>query len=345
MRRLISWLALLMFCLSAHASPRENVLSLVAGEWVAQALYAVTKLDVADKLLDGPQTIDVLAKQTACHQENLYRLLRMLASVGVFHEGENRRFSNTANSELLTKDHPESLRSLILFYGAEMSDSWRRVLDCAREGKPAFELEFGEPVFAYFREHPASAALFNAAMREKSKAVISACLHAYDFSRFTAVYDIGGGLGHFLTALLQSNPQQRGVLYDLPQVITVAQMPFRERCELSSGDFFESIPKSGDAYLLKSVLHDWSDQDALRILQRCHEAMGAHAKLVIVETIIASANKRDYAKCIDAHMMVITGGKERTLADFQSLLASAGFSIVSVTPTDTEFSIIEACKK
>jgi hypothetical protein len=334
-----------LFSLSISADPsgREKVLSIVAGEWVAQGMYAAARFDIAGHLLEGPKSAQELAKLTQCNEENLYRLLRMLASVGIFHEGDNRLFSNTEASELLAKDHPQSLRALTLFYSEEMSRSWGSVSDCIKKGKPAFDLVYGQPVFDYFRAHPQSAAQFNSAMKEKSKAVVSSCLQSFDFGRFNAVYDIGGGVGHFLSALMNKHSHMRGLLYDVPEVIAAARNTMNgERCNLLSGDFFHQIPQGGDAYLLKSVLHDWNDQDAERILEKCREAMPKHAKLIVIEPILTSANQQEAAKMMDVHMMVVTGGKERTVEDFKNLFDRAGFAIESITKTETEFSIIQA---
>ena len=239
------------------------------------------------------------------------------------------------------------MHSLTIFYSQEMSQSWDRLLDCLREGKPGFDLSFGQPVFNYFRDNNQAATRFNAAMREKSRAVIGSCLKSFDFSQYKSVYDIGGGVGHFISALLVSYPEIHGVLYELPEVITTATrfLGGMERCSLVSGDFFQKVPKYGDAYLLKSVLHDWNDSDALKILEKCHAAMRDDSKLIIIEPIMIAANQKDHAKIMDAYMMVITGGKERTLEDFRNLLLQAGFSIKSVTSTETEFTILEAVRK
>lgn len=328
------------------SSGREKLLTLVAGEWVAKSLYAAAEFDIAGYLLEGPKNVQELSKLTQCDEENLYRLLRMLASIGVFHEEEGRFFSNTEASELLAKDHPQSLRGLTLFYREEMSQSWDRVSDCVKKGKPAFDLEFGQSVFEYFRTHPDAAAHFNLAMKEKSKAVIGSCIKSFDFSKFSSVYDIGGGMGQFLTALLNKHPHMRGLLYELPEVVASAKnnLGKEPRCSLLSGDFFQHVPADGDVYLLKSILHDWNDRDAARILEKCREAMPAHAKLIIIEPLLTAPNYREAAKMMDVHMMVITGGKERTLQDFKNLLDRAGFSIDSITPTETEFSILQASK-
>lgn len=332
----------------SEVGAREQLLNLVAGEWIAQSIYAVAKLDVASHLMHGPKTVNELAELTDCDVENLYRLMRMLASIGMFHEEENHYFINTKVSELLAKDHPQNLRALILFYSGEMSQTWTHALDCIKTGKPAFDLKFNQPVFEYFRSHPISAQCFNAAMKEKSQVVISSCMRAFNFSRFSSIYDLGGGLGHFLAALLSVYPHMQGALYELPEVVGKAKvvlLPFKERCQLISGNFFKHIPKGGDAYLLKSVIHDWNDSDSLTILNKCHQAMNKDDRLIIVEPIMTEANQKEMAKFMDVYMMMITGGKERTLLDFKMLLDQAGFSIESVTATETEFYLIEARKK
>lgn len=317
---------------------REHILSLVSGEWVAQSLYTAAELDIATHLQAGPKSVSELAQTTGAKEEPLYRLLRLLASVGVFHEEENRFFSNTDSSVLLVKGAPDSLRSLVLFYRDEMGPSWRHLSECVKEGKPAFNLAFGQPVFSYFREHAEAATHFQAAMREKSRAVVASCLQAYDFKSFKSIYDIGGGSGHFLKAILTTNLEAKGVLFELPEVL--ASVEKTSRLNLQAGDFFKSIPEGGDCYLLKSILHDWSDADAVRILSECRKAMSKEARLVIVEPIMVAPNEQDHAKVMDVYMMAITGGKERTLEDFKTLLSKAGFSLESVTPTATEFSVI-----
>ncbi|MBS0648814.1 MAG: methyltransferase [Verrucomicrobia bacterium] len=335
----------------AHTTPapeptsREKLLSLISGEWVTRSIYTAAELDIAGFLMEGPKSVRELAKITQTNEENLYRLLRLLASQGIFQEGENRIFTNTPASEYLAKDHQLSLRTLILFYKEETSKSWNLLSNCIREGRPAFDMVMGKSAEQHFRENPKSAAHFNAAMKEKSKTVIASCIKSYDFNKFKSVYDIGGGTGHFLTALLKANPTLHGTLYELPEVIRDCKTSIVnfERCTLISGDFFERIPEGGDAYLLKSVLHNWTDKAAVKILKKCHEAMKEEARLLIVEPIITSAQK-DPAKLMDVFLMVTTGGKERTLQDFKSLLDQAGFFLESITPTDTEYHIIEARK-
>lgn len=345
-------LTFLFICTTTFAAPqhdeRETLLSIVSGEWVAQGLYTATKLDLASHLMAGPKPVSDLARITDANEESLYRLMRLLASVGIFHEENDRVFSNSKTSRLLSRQSPQSLRSLVLFYSDEMSDAVRYTYDTVKEGIPGFELAYGQPVFAFFKDHPESAKLFNAAMKEKSELVINACLKTFDFGKFKSVYDIGGGTGHFLAAMLKAHPRLRGLLFEVPEVVESAKNGleiFGKRCALIAGDFFKEIPTDGDAYLLKSVLHDWDDAQAVQILKKCRASMKWHSKLLIVEPLITVSNHPEYAKAMDLLMMTVTGGKERSEDDFRALLTEAGFQIDSITSTETEFAIIQASKR
>lgn len=333
---------------AVEPSGRETILTLIAGEWIAKSLYAAVRLNIASHLGSGPKRIEELAVETQSDEESLYRLMRMLASAGVFHEEEGRIFSHSPASELLAKEHPQSLYTLVKLYSQEVSQSWDKLPECIQEGKPAFQIFFGQPVFPYFRQRPQLAAEFHVAMWEKSRAVTDSCLKSYDFSKFSSVCDIGGGLGPFLSAILNAYPKTKGILYELPEVATAAKdylEKFRNRCELISGDFFTSIPSNSEAYLLKSVLHDWNDEDTLKILEACHRGMSKNSKLIIIEPLITYPNQMELAKTMDVYMMAIRGGKERTAQDFRKLLDEAGFAVESITPTETEFYLIQACKK
>jgi len=346
MKTLILLLTCSSLLFSAEKSAeREKILSVVAGEWVAHGVYTAAKFDIATHLANGPKSISELARLTGCNEENLYRLMRFLASSDIFYEEKNRVFSNSESSALLAQNHPESLRSLVLFYSGEMSRSFDQLANCVKEGKTAFELTYQEPLSNYFKGHPTSANQFNEAMKDKSQMVISSCLNVYDFGKFTKVYDIGGGVGQFLSAILNKHPSTRGLLFEVPAVVKAAEpnlKTFGQRCGLIAGDFFKGVPSDGEAYLLKSVIHDWSDADALKILNQCHQAMPSKGTLVLVEPIISEDNA--YAKSMDVYMMAITGGKERTRKDFETLLKKGGFKIESISQTDTEFAIIEAKK-
>lgn len=328
---------------------REKLLLLLSGEWVSRGIYVATKLEIADHLNPQSKTIEELAALTQSNPESLYRLLHMLAGFGIFEETSPFVFANTDASYLLAKSHPDSLNALSLFYGEDIHKSWEELLASIQLGMPAFQLTFHQPVFNYFKANPARAALFQDAMKEKSIAVIKSALSTYDFSPFSSVYDIGGGYGQFMRALLQTHPHLYGTIFELPEVINTIkqQMPQLENahCRLESGDFFNSVPKGGDIYLLKSVIHDWNDADSEKILKNCHVAMHENSRLLIVEVVLQPKDQSVYANCMDVLMLAITGGKERSLDSFKQMLERTGFTLEHVYPTSTEFSILEAKKK
>lgn len=327
---------------------REKLLLLFSGEWVSRALYVATKLEIADHLKTEPKSVEALAKLTNTHPESLYRLLHMLASFQIFEEVSPHVFANTAVSSLLAKSHPDTLHALSLFYGEDIHKSWDELLPSVQTGTPAFQLAFKQPVFSYFKEHPLRAALFQESMKEKSMAVIKSTLSTYDFSQCKSVYDIGGGYGQFMQALLQKYPHLRGTIFELPEVVHTARQrnPQLENtnCTMIAGDFFTFMPRGGDAYLLKSVLHDWDDEKCEKILKNCHQAMDVNSRLLIVEVVLQPKDLSLYANCMDILMMAITGGKERSLSSFKQMLENTGFVLENVYPTATEFSILEAKK-
>ena len=325
---------------------REKMLLLLSGEWVSRALYVATKLKIADHLKSESKSVDDLAKLTQSDSESLYRLLHMLAGFQVFDEVAPRVFANTDLSSLLAKSDPDTLHALSLFYGEDIHRAWDGLLSSIETGTPAFQLIFQQPVFKYFKENPNRGALFQESMKEKSLAVIKSSLSSYDFSRFQSVYDIGGGYGQFMHTLLKNYPDIRGTLFELPEVIATIKQRNQENnsCALIAGDFFESVPKGGDAYILKSVLHDWDDQKCGRILQNCYSSMDANSRLLIIEVVLQPKAESLYANCMDVLMLAITGGKERSVNSFQQMLESSGFVLERIYPTATEFSILEARK-
>ena len=334
---------------STTEQARETILLHLSGEWISRALYVVTKLEIADHLQEGPRSIQDIASYSQSNPESLQRILHMLAGFGIFEEHENNVFANNPTSALLSKKHPESLHNLSVFYGEDIHIAWDQVLASVSTGTPAFQLAFKQPVFGYFKEHPDRALLFQEAMKEKSTAVIKSSLAAYDFSQFNSIYDLGGGYGHFLLAILKKHPNLKGLVFDLPEVIDT--IPKRNpqmaqvSCKLCAGDFFNEVPKGADAYLLKSVLHDWDDQAAEAILKNCHEAMDQTSKLLIIEVVLLPNNQSIYANCMDVLMLAITGGKERSLNSFVQMLDRSGFILENIYPTSTEFSILEVRKK
>jgi len=322
---------------------REKLLHLFSGEWISRGIYVAVKLDIPNLLESGPKPIEELSVLTCTDRSSLYRLLHMLAGHGIFQESENKIFSNTHESSLLSNSHPDTLHSLCLFYGEDIHKAWDALLPSIKQGIPAFQVAFNQPVFSYFKNHPDQAALFQAAMKEKSQAVIKSAVSAYDFSSFNKIYDIGGGHGQFLEGLLKKHPHATGTLFELPEVIKKLSIT-NKNIKLYSGDFFTEIPQGGDLYILKSVLHDWDDARSIQILQNCYKAMNDNGRLLIIEVVLQDGSQSLYANSMDLLMLAITGGKERTLASFNEMFKKSNLILNKVYSTTTEFSILEVIK-
>jgi hypothetical protein len=331
------------------ASPTMTMLHMATGCWVSQAIHIAAKLGIADLLQDGEKACEALAVATQTHAGALYRLLRALASLGVFSEIQDGHFQLTPLAECLRTNVPGSLRGFAIMLGEEEHwRSWGEVLYSVRTGQPAFDHVFGVPQFRYFAEHPEAARLFNEAMMSRSGPENDAVISAYDFSSFGTVIDVGGGQGTLLATILQATANARGVLFDLPHVIasartTIGQAGQSTRCEFTDGNFFDAVPSGGDAYLLKKIIHDWDDNRAISILQNCRRAIPRAGRLLLIEPIIPPGNCPSFNKLLDLLMLVWTGGgKERTEAEHLTLLASAGFELARIIPTASPVSIIEA---
>ncbi len=326
--------------------PPVALLQLVTGYWVSQAIYVAAKLGIADLLKDGPKNDGELAKATGTHGRSLYRLLRALASVGVFAEAEDGRFGLTPLGECLQTGIPGSVRAITINHGERLYRPWGELLHSVRTGEPAVK-----HVFECLAQNPESAAIFTEAMAEFTTQVSTAVVAAYDFSRCSKIVDVGGGNGTLLLSILQANPQMSGVLFDLPYVVEdarkhIAATDLTGRCEVVAGDFFASVPGGGDAYILKSIIHDWDDERALKILQNCHRAMAENGKLLLVEGVIPPGNEPFFGKLVDLNMLVMAGGGEHTEAEYRALFAAAGFTLTNVVPLQSpfSFSVIEGVR-
>jgi hypothetical protein len=322
------------------------MLDLLTGYWRGQAVSVAAELGLADLLRDGPRTPAQLAEATGTHAQSLYRLLRALASVGVFAEDEQGRFALTPLAETLRGDVPGSLRAVAVMTGGEHFRAWGDLLYSVQTGRTAFEKLYGEPVFAWLAAHPQAAHTFDAAMVGIHGRETGAMLDAYDFAGVGTLVDVGGGNGSLLTATLHRHAQLRGVLYDRPDVVERARPALKaagleERCRAVGGNFFESVPAGGDAYLLRHIIHDWYDEQCLTILRNCRKVMPPHGKLLLVEAVIPPGNGPFASKFLDLNMLVIPGGMERGEREYRELLAAAGFRLARVVPTATEVSVIE----
>ncbi|HET6467429.1 MAG TPA: methyltransferase [Geminicoccaceae bacterium] len=324
------------------------LLALASGAWIGQAVHVAARLGIADLLGDGPKPPAALAAATGTDATALYRLLRALASLGVFAEDAGGRFTLTPLAEGLRSDAPGSLRGYAIMMGEEWHwRAWGELLESVRTGGSAFERVHGCELFRYFAEHPEAARVFNAAMTSRTGQETAAVTGAYDWPAGTIV-DVGGGQGALLTAILARRPEARGILFDLPHVIDAARRPIEEkglaaRCELVGGDFFDRVPAGGDLYLIKRVLHDWDDGRAAAILRCCRAAMAADARLLVIEHVLPPGNAPSWGKLLDLQMLVLTpGGQERDEAGFHGLLATAGFRLERVLPAGPTASLIEA---
>jgi hypothetical protein len=319
---------------------------MLTGYWKAQAVSVAAELGLADLLRDEPRTPTQLAEATGTHAPALHRLLRALASLGVFTEDEQGRFALTPLAETLRGDVPGSLRAVAVMMGAEHFRCWGELLYSVQTGRTAFEKLYGEPIFSYLAARPQAARTFDAAMVGIHGRETAAMLDAYDFSGLGTLVDVGGGNGSLLSATLHRHPQLRGVLYDRPDVVERALPALKaagleERCRAVGGNFFESVPAGGDAYLLRHIIHDWYDEQALTILRNCRRVMPPHGKLLLVEAVIPPGNGPFWSKFLDLNMLVIPGGMERTEGEYRELLAGAGFRLTRVVPTASEVSVIE----
>jgi hypothetical protein len=332
--------------------PAEDIArlrGLITQYFTSRALYAAAALDVAGALAGGAKNIDELARATGAHAPSLYRVLRVLASSGIFAEGDDGRISNTPMSELLRAGVPGSLRDLILLFGDETSwRSWEGILHAVRTGEAPFEHLYGEKFFDYLQDHPDTAAMFDRAMASSSTTTNAAVVEACDFSGLGTLVDVAGGVGSALCSILNATPGLRGIVFDLPHVGErarefIAAQGLAGRCEFVGGSFFDTVPSGAGAYFMKHILHDWGDEECEKILATCRNAMGGSARLLICERIVPEGNEPSSAKLIDLHMMMTNhGGRERTEKEYDALLAMTGFKVVRVIPTSTPWSVIEA---
>jgi hypothetical protein len=328
--------------------PSDQMLDMISAFWIARAVYVAAKLGIADHLADEPRSAAELADRTGTHAPSLYRVLRALASVGVFSQRDDGRFDATPLSATLQTGVPGSIRAFAISeLGGEHYTAWTDAMHSVKTGAIAFDHVFGESVWEYYAKHPDDAAIFNESMTGITRMVEAAVVGAYDFSPYNKVIDVGGGHGGLLSAILKANPHARGTLFDAPQVIQGAQFRLAEqgvaeRCETRSGDFFQAVPEGGDLYVLKWIIHDWNDDQCRTILTNCRRAIGHAGKLLLVEAVIPPGDVPSFGKFIDLVMLVMTGGRERTESEFRDLLASAGFQLSRIVPTRSPSALIEA---
>ena len=337
---------------TAQSLPPEAVLSqMVLGSFVAQALGVAAKLGIADLLAEKPQTVAALASATQTHERSLYRLLRTLASVGVFAETAPKVFSLTPLSAPLRADAPASMRDVVIF----MNDEWHwrvygNMLYSVQTGKSAWGYTHGAEVFEYFQANPEQSEIFNRAMTSFTRTAGPAVAAAYDFSGVKRLADIAGGHGLLLSSILKAHTHLTGLLFDLPHVLAGAPALLEaegvaDRVELATGDFFAAVPAGADAYIMKHIIHDWDDERASTILRNIARVLPAGGRVLLVEMVIPAGDEPHLGKVIDMEMLVSPGGIERTEEEYRELLAGAGLRLTRIVPTQSPFSVVEAFKE
>ncbi|GCL46282.1 O-demethylpuromycin-O-methyltransferase [Microcystis aeruginosa NIES-3806] len=325
---------------------------MVSGYWLSQAIYAAAKLSLAEHLSKGAKSCQELASLTETNPAALYRLMRALASVGIFQETESQQFILTPLAEHLSSDHPRSVKATAIMLGeAPHYQAWGNVLHSIKTGQPSFDDVFGMGVFEYFQTHPLDAEIFEQSMNSFSLSEEKAILAVYDFSEFQTLVDVGGGYGEMLGTILEQYPQLKGILFDEEYVISHCQPTLEkhgivDRCQTVGGSFFESVPSGGDGYLLKHIIHDWDDRRAIAILKNCCQVLDSNGKVLVLEMVVPAGNNPSAAKMLDLNMLVMCpGGKERTAEEFEELLSQAGLKLNRIIPTQEDICIIECVKK
>ena len=326
-------------------SPADVLGQMIWGFVVTQAVYTAAKLGIADALRNGPQVASEIADVVGANEPSLRRLCRTLTSIDILTEDEYGRFTTTALSELLRLDHPQSMRHMAILMGSPFVwRPWGELSEAVVTGKPAFDQVYGESFFEYLGRRPQDASVFNEAMSSATSGQLLAILEAYDFSGFGKIVDVGGGQGALLRGILERYPDATGVLCDAPSVVAEASeirgTEVADRCDFFGADFFQSVPMGVDAYLLKAIVHDWSDTEATKILRNCRQGIHDDGKILLIEWVLKPSNEPDFGKLLDLNMLVVLPGRERTEGEFRDLYAAAGFRLTRIIPT-AGVSIIE----
>lgn len=328
--------------------PQRVLVQLLFGKQLTASISAIARLGVADHMGPHPVSVEELAAKTNTHAPSLFRVMRMLASLGVFREAQGQKFALTSVGELLKTDAPNSLRYMAMMLGDDWSiKAYAHMADCIRSGGDGMTMAYGKQVFEYFAEHPQQAETFQRAMTNGSVIAAESILKAYDFTGIKRIADIGGGHGILIASVLERYPDMRGVLFDLPEVVAgVPESRLAEcggRLEIEAGSFFERVPEGCDAYMMKNIIHDWSDAHCRTILNLIRERLPPKGRLLVFELVVSDDPGPTPAKMLDIEMLVMTvGGKERTRAEFADLFASAGLKLNRVVETPTPTCVLEA---
>ena len=326
-----------------QVAPNELILSLLFGFWQGRALAVATEMGLADLLADGALHVDDLARRANANSTALFRLLRALESIGVFSQASPNVFCNSPTSECLRRGVPGSQRSLVLSSfskGNGQFEGWADLEHSVRTGTPSLEKAFGIDFWEFVRQRPEAGTLFNDSVRAASEGMTHAVTAAYAWSRFPLIADIGGGIGTQLASILDAAPTSKGILFDQPHMASEAIS--HDRMQTVSGNFFAAVPTGADAYVLRWILHDWPDAKAAAILGSLRRSIKPAARLILVEFVIAEGPGFDFSKWTDLQMMLLVGGRERTEAEYRSLLLASGFDLEEIVPTASPLKLLVA---
>lgn len=327
--------------------PAVHMVQLLSGFQVSQALYVAAKIGIADRLVDGPLTVQQLASDLDCEPLALSRLLRTLASLGVFTEVRPGRYGSTPLGATLVSDGDGSMRDLALSWMETHYAPFAGLLDTVHSGRPAATEHYGRPFFAWLADHPEQVGRFSRAMANLTNGVKTAAIAGYTFSGCRTIVDVGGADGALLAKILRATPGAAGTVLDLPHVVAEA-LPrlsahgLGDRLAAIGGDFFEAVPPGADVYLLSMVLHDWNDSDATRLLANIRAAATPDSRVVALELVVPVGDEPHMSKMIDLTMLGMVDGRERTEAEMRRLFEAAGLAFERVVATPTPISIVEA---
>lgn len=334
---------------TAAAPPAHfTLLDLIEGSMVTQAIYVAAKLGLADVLADGPLTVATIAHRVKSDPEATYRLLRLLASHSIFTEQSDGRFAMTPMAEALRPDSPNSMHALAMLMGHPIHwEDWGHLVDSVRTGEPSLPKLRGMGAFEYMESNPEYGMVFMGGMGDLSRLETEPILEGYDFSRYGTIVDVGGGGGALLAGILRRAPRSKGVIFDSRARMfgadaILAGAGVADRCTIADGGLFDPPTPGGDAYLLKHIVHDWPEDQALAILKNARKSINDDGRLLLMEFVVPPGNEPHPAKLVDLWLMLLVGGKERTERQYADLLAAAGFELVQVVPTGSPVSIVEA---
>jgi len=333
--------------MSNQVPPHVQLIQMGTAYWASRLVYAAAEIGLADQLTE-PKSAAEIAGALGAHAPSLHRVMRTLASVGLLTEGDDLRFALTPLGAALRSDAPGAARSTVRTLGGpSFTRAFDHIVSSIQTGKPGFDKAHGVPVFEYLSTRPEEASLFSETMVGIHGQEPPAVAAAYDFSGFETVVDVGGATGNMLASILEKYPTPRGVLFDMPHVVGDAPSLLRargvsDRVTIESGDFFQSVPTGGDAYVLSHIIHDWTEEQCLTILGNCRKAMKPTSRLLIVEMVLPPGDTPHLGKMLDMVMLVVPGGQERTEAEYAPLLAKAGFRLNRVVPTESAVSVVEA---